>query len=44
MIHDMASYDTNLAAEFHVLSCLHRLRCKASLTLGIQVRQKVKRR
>lgn len=34
MIRDMASYDTNLAAEFHVLSCLHRLGCNASLTQG----------
>ncbi|MFT5029854.1 MAG: hypothetical protein ACI9VS_002300 [Candidatus Binatia bacterium] len=34
MVHDMASYDTNLAAEFHVLSCLHRLGLNASLTLG----------
>jgi hypothetical protein len=27
-------YDTNLAAEFHVLSMLHRLGASASLTLG----------
>ena len=27
-------YDTNLAAEFHVLSCLHRLGLTANLTLG----------
>lgn len=27
-------YDTNLAAEFHVLSILHRLGADASLTLG----------
>jgi hypothetical protein len=30
----MARYDTNLAAEFHVLSCLHRLGLTANLTLG----------
>lgn len=30
----MASYDTNLAAEFYILSCLHRLGIDASLTLG----------
>jgi hypothetical protein len=30
----MTSYDTNLAAEFHVLSCLHRLGITANLTLG----------
>ena len=30
----MSGYDTNLAAEFHVLSVLHRLGCNASLTLG----------
>ena len=27
-------YNTNLAAEFHVLSCLHRLGLDATLTLG----------
>jgi hypothetical protein len=27
-------YNTNLAAEFHVLSCLHRLGLTANLTLG----------
>lgn len=30
----MARYDTNLAAEFHVLSCLHRIGLTANLTLG----------
>lgn len=30
----MASYDTNLAAEYYVLSCLHRLGISAALTLG----------
>jgi hypothetical protein len=30
----MARYDTNLAAEFFVLSCLHRLGLTANLTLG----------
>jgi hypothetical protein len=30
----MARYDTNLAAEFHVLSCLHRMGLTANLTLG----------
>ena len=30
----MTRYDTNLAAEFHVLSMLHRLGADASLTLG----------
>ena len=30
----MAGYDTNLAAEFHVLSILHRLGLNATLTLG----------
>lgn len=30
----MANYDTNLAAEYHVMSCLHRLGITASLTLG----------
>ena len=30
----MARYDTNLAAEFYVLSCLHRLGLTANLTLG----------
>ena len=30
----MTRYDTNLAAEFHVLSCLHRLGLTANLTLG----------
>ncbi|MCI0428424.1 MAG: hypothetical protein L0Z46_10455 [Nitrospiraceae bacterium] len=30
----MTKYDTNLAAEFYVLSTLHRLGADASLTLG----------
>ena len=30
----MKSYDTNLAAEFYVLSVLHRLGLSATLTLG----------
>ena len=30
----MPSYNTNLAAEFYVLSCLHRLGLNANLTLG----------
>ena len=30
----MTTYNTNLAAEFYVLSMLHRLGCDASLTLG----------
>jgi hypothetical protein len=30
----MARYDTNLAAEYYVLSCLHRLGFSANLTLG----------
>lgn len=30
----MAGYDTNLAAEFYVLSILHRLGADATLTLG----------
>ena len=30
----MTTYNTNLAAEFHVLSMLHRLGADASLTLG----------
>lgn len=30
----MTPYDTNLAAEFYVLSCLHRLGLTATLTLG----------
>jgi hypothetical protein len=30
----MSGYDTNLAAEFHVLSVLHRLGADATLTLG----------
>ncbi len=30
----VARYDTNLAAEFYVLSCLHRLGLTANLTLG----------
>ena len=30
----MTKYNTNLAAEFHVLSVLHRLGADASLTLG----------
>jgi hypothetical protein len=29
-----SGYDTNLAAEFYVMSCLHRLGITASLTLG----------
>jgi hypothetical protein len=29
-----SGYDTNLAAEFHVLSCLHRIGLTANLTLG----------
>ena len=29
-----SGYDTNLASEFYVLSCLHRLGVTASLTLG----------
>jgi len=30
----MPKYDTNLAAEFYILSCLHRLGISANLTLG----------
>jgi hypothetical protein len=30
----MAGYDTNLAAEYYVLSCLHRRGLTANLTLG----------
>ncbi|MGB8801430.1 MAG: hypothetical protein WCC97_12135 [Candidatus Acidiferrales bacterium] len=30
----MSGYNTNLAAEFHVLSVLHRLGAEACLTLG----------
>ena len=30
----MSGYNTNLAAEFHVLSVLHRLGAAATLTLG----------
>lgn len=30
----MTGYDTNLAAEFYVMSALHRLGAAASLTLG----------
>ena len=30
----MSGYDTNLAAEYHVLSCLHRRGLTANLTLG----------
>lgn len=30
----MSTYNTNLAAEFHVLSVLHRLGMSATLTLG----------
>lgn len=30
----MSKYDTNLASEFYVLSCLHRLGISANLTLG----------
>jgi hypothetical protein len=30
----LARYDTNLAAEFYVLSCLHRIGLTANLTLG----------
>jgi hypothetical protein len=30
----MTKYNTNLAAEFYVLSCLHRLGATANLTLG----------
>jgi len=30
----MSKYDTNLASEFYVLSCLHRLGVTANLTLG----------
>ena len=29
-----SGYDTNLASEFYVLSCLHRIGLTASLTLG----------
>jgi hypothetical protein len=30
----VSTYDTNLAAEFYVLSALHRLGLSATLTLG----------
>lgn len=30
----MGAYDTNLAAEYYVLSCLHRIGLTANLTLG----------
>lgn len=30
----MVAYDTNLAAEFYVISCLHRIGLTANLTLG----------
>ncbi|MSQ10571.1 MAG: hypothetical protein EXR52_06135 [Dehalococcoidia bacterium] len=30
----MPRYDTNLASEFHVLACLHRLGMSTNLTLG----------
>ncbi len=30
----MSGYDTNLAAEYYILSCLHRLGLTANLTLG----------
>lgn len=30
----MVAYDTNLAAEYYVLSCLHRIGLTANLTLG----------
>jgi len=30
----MSAYDTNLAAEYCVLSCLHRMGVAAALTLG----------
>jgi hypothetical protein len=30
----MTKYNTNLAAEFYVLSILHRLGAEAALTLG----------
>ena len=30
----MSGYDTNLASEFYVLSCLHRIGLTANLTLG----------
>jgi hypothetical protein len=30
----MTTYNTNLAAEFYVLSLLHRLGADAALTLG----------
>lgn len=30
----MSSYDTNLAAEYYVLACLHRRGIAAALTLG----------
>jgi hypothetical protein len=30
----MSRYDTNLASEYYVLSCLHRLGIAAALTLG----------
>ncbi len=30
----MSRYDTNLAAEYYILSCLHRLGLTANLTIG----------
>jgi hypothetical protein len=32
--HSMSGYDTNLAAEYYILSCLHRRGLTANLTLG----------
>ncbi len=34
-------YNTNLAAEFHVLSTLHRLGHEATLTLGNKKKEKL---
>lgn len=34
MDYTVNGYDTNLAAEFYVLSCLHRIGLTANLTLG----------
>src|SRR5712691_13040116 len=34
MVNPMSSYDTNLASEFYVLACLHRIGLTANLTLG----------
>lgn len=34
-----SGYDTNLAAEFYVLSCLHRIGLTANLTLGNKTRR-----